>query len=63
MAGIQGFCGIDSCVCSAFCAAARGVQACACRADHSCDTLRGFFVFAPVCEDKLEAIRRRTGRW
>jgi len=44
------------------CASARGVVTCAHCADYGCVTLQGFFSFAPVLKDKLEAIRREIGK-
>ena len=40
------------------CASARGVVTCAHCPDYGCVTLQGFFAFAPVLKDKLEAIRK-----
>lgn len=39
------------------CASARGVPTCAHCPDYACDTLQGFFSFAPVLKERLEAIR------
>lgn len=39
------------------CASGRGAQTCAHCPEYACDTLQGFFVFAPVLKEKLEAIR------
>lgn len=39
------------------CASSRGVETCADCPDYGCATLQGFFAFAPVLKDKLEAIR------
>jgi hypothetical protein len=44
------------------CAAARGVVTCAHCPDYGCETLKGFFTFAPVLKDKLEAIRKEIGK-
>ena len=44
------------------CASARGVTTCAHCQDYGCTTLRGFFAFAPVLKDKLEAIRKEIGK-
>jgi len=44
------------------CASARGVTTCAHCADYGCATLQGFFTFAPVLKDKLEAIRKEIGK-
>jgi hypothetical protein len=30
--------------------------------DYDCETLKGFFAFAPVLRDKLEAIRKEIGK-
>ena len=43
------------------CASSRGVETCAHCPDYGCETLRGFFAFAPVLKEKLEAIRRELG--
>lgn len=43
------------------CASARGVATCAHCRDYGCETLKGFFAFAPVLKDKLEAIRKEAG--
>lgn len=40
------------------CALSRGAQTCAHCPDYGCETLQGFFAFAPVLKDKLEAIRK-----
>jgi len=39
------------------CASARGVSTCAHCPDYGCATLQGFFAFAPVLKERLEAIR------
>ena len=44
------------------CASARGVTTCAHCRDYGCVTLQGFFAFAPVLKDKLEAIRKEIGK-
>ena len=44
------------------CASARGVATCAHCRDYGCETLQGFFTFAPVLRDKLEAIRKEIGK-
>jgi hypothetical protein len=44
------------------CASSRGVRTCAHCPDYGCETLKGFFVFAPVLRDKLEAIRAELGK-
>ena len=44
------------------CASARGVMTCAHCRDYDCETLKGFFAFAPVLRDKLEAIRKEIGK-
>lgn len=44
------------------CASARGVATCAHCPDYGCPTLQGFFTFAPVLKEKLEAIRKETGK-
>ena len=44
------------------CASARGVTTCAHCKDYGCDTLKGFFAFAPVLKEKLEAIRKELGK-
>ena len=44
------------------CASARGVVTCAHCRDFGCETLKGFFGFAPVLKDKLEAIRKEIGK-
>ena len=44
------------------CASARGVTTCAHCRDYGCETLKGFFAFAPVLKDKLEAIRKEIGK-
>ncbi len=43
------------------CALSRGAQTCAHCPDYGCETLQGFFAFAPVLKDKLEAIREELG--
>jgi hypothetical protein len=40
------------------CASSRGVRTCAHCPDYGCETLQGFFAFAPILKDKLEAIRK-----
>ncbi len=40
------------------CASKRGVTTCAHCQDYDCEILKGFFTFAPVLKDKLEAIRK-----
>jgi hypothetical protein len=44
------------------CATARKVKTCAHCQDFGCQTLQGFFAFAPVLKEKLEAIRKEIGR-
>jgi hypothetical protein len=44
------------------CASARGVIPCAHCSDYGCETLQGFFAFAPVLKEKLEAIRKEIGK-
>lgn len=44
------------------CATARGVATCAHCPDFGCDTLKGFFAFAPVLKEKLEAIRKEIAK-
>ncbi len=44
------------------CASGRGVTTCAHCPDYGCETLKGFFAFAPVLKDKLEAIRKELGK-
>jgi hypothetical protein len=44
------------------CASSRGVQTCAHCEDYGCETLQGFFAFAPVLREKLRAIRRELGK-
>ena len=44
------------------CASGRGVASCAHCADYGCDTLKGFFAFAPTLKEKLEAIRKELGK-
>jgi hypothetical protein len=44
------------------CASGRGVATCAHCADYGCATLQGFFAFAPVLKEKLEAVRRQLGK-
>jgi len=44
------------------CASARGVVTCAHCLDYGCPTLQGFFAFAPVLKEKLEAIRKEIGK-
>jgi len=44
------------------CATARGVTTCAHCADYGCETLQGFFAFAPLLKEKLEAIRMELGK-
>jgi hypothetical protein len=44
------------------CALGRGVETCAHCVDYGCETLQGFFAFAPVLKEKLEAIRRELGK-
>jgi len=44
------------------CASARGVATCAHCQDYGCDILKGFFTFAPVLKEKLEAIRKDIGK-
>jgi hypothetical protein len=39
------------------CASSRGVETCAHCPDYGCETLKGFFAFAPILKEKLEAIR------
>lgn len=40
------------------CASSRGVPTCAHCPDYGCEKLKGFFAFAPMLKDKLEAIRK-----
>jgi hypothetical protein len=42
------------------CASGRVVSTCAHCPDYGCPTLQGFFAFAPVLKDKLEAIRKEV---
>ena len=44
------------------CASGRGVATCAHCPDYGCTTLQGFFAFAPVLKEKLEAIRKEIGK-
>jgi hypothetical protein len=44
------------------CASGRGVQTCAHCPDYGCETLKGFFAFAPILKDKLETIRAGLGK-
>ena len=44
------------------CASARKVPTCAHCPDYGCATLKGFFAFAPILKDKLEAIRKSLGK-
>ena len=44
------------------CASGRGVATCAHCPDYGCETLKGFFAFAPVLKEKLEAIRKEIGK-
>jgi len=44
------------------CASSRGVKTCAHCPDYGCETLKGFFGFAPVLKEKLEAIRKTLGK-
>ena len=44
------------------CASARKVTTCTHCQDYGCATLNGFFTFAPVLKDKLEAIRKEIGK-
>lgn len=44
------------------CASARRVATCAHCDDYGCPTLQGFFAFAPVLKEKLEAIRKELGK-
>ena len=44
------------------CASARGVTTCAHCDDYGCETLQGFFAFAPVLKEKLETIRKESGK-
>jgi len=44
------------------CASRRGVVTCAHCQDYGCETLKGFFAFAPVLKEKLEAIRKELGK-
>jgi hypothetical protein len=44
------------------CASGRGVVTCAHCQDYGCVTLQGFFTFAPVLKEKLEAIRKEIGK-
>ncbi len=43
------------------CASSRRVQTCAHCPEYACETLEGFFAFAPVLKDRLEAIRKEIG--
>jgi hypothetical protein len=43
------------------CASSRGVQTCAHCSDYACETLQGFFAFAPTLRDRLEAVRSQLG--
>ncbi|HPD32656.1 MAG TPA: DUF3795 domain-containing protein [Phycisphaerae bacterium] len=43
------------------CASSRKVETCAHCPDYACETLKGFFAFAPALKDKLEVIRRQLG--
>ena len=44
------------------CASARGIATCAHCQDYGCEIVKGFFAFAPVLKDKLEAIRKDIGK-
>ena len=44
------------------CATRRGVVTCAHCQDYGCETLKGFFSFAPVLKEKLETIRKELGK-
>ena len=44
------------------CASKRGVTTCAHCPEYGCDILKGFFAFAPVLKEKLEAVRREIGK-
>ena len=44
------------------CASARGVTTFAHCQDYGCATLQGFFAYAPVLKDKLEAVRKEIGK-
>jgi len=44
------------------CASKRGVTTCAHCQDYGCETLQGFFTFAPVLKEKLESIRKEIGK-
>lgn len=44
------------------CASAREIESCAHCPDYGCETLKGFFAFAPVLKEKLEAIRKEPGK-
>jgi Protein of unknown function (DUF3795) len=44
------------------CASSRGNPTCAHCPDYACDTLEGFFAFAPTLKDKLESIRKQLGK-
>jgi hypothetical protein len=44
------------------CASGRGVVTCAHCPDYGCATVQGFFAFAPVLKEKLEAIRKEIGK-
>ena len=43
------------------CAEPRFIDNCAHCPEYGCETLKGFFAFAPVLKDKLEAIRKQLG--
>ncbi len=44
------------------CASKRGVTTCAHCPDYGCEILKGFWTFAPILKDKLEAIRKEIGK-
>jgi hypothetical protein len=44
------------------CASGRGLATCAHCPDYGCETLKGFFTFAPVLKDRLDAIRKEIGK-
>ena len=56
----------DMCICdgcpSGKKASAAHAVTCAHCPDYGCETLKGFFAFAPVLKDKLEAIRKEIGK-
>ncbi len=44
------------------CASGRGVTTCAHCPDYGCAVLQGFFAFAPVLKERLDAIRKEMGK-